>query len=275
MKTVSCVGYGKLGKLVANALEKADLGVQIVDTNAAVAPVVFSSLSDAPTADVILLTLPGYAAIKAVVDACPTSIMQGKTVLCLSTLTIDQSKELLPLVESKGAELIVGAVICHRDAVGTPASYIVYSGKEAAYAAIKPIVDALQGAHNAGENIIGAPLMDYTASGVHYSYVLAFYTGVAMCRKYGLPMKTYLYHTLKSLPPLAEAAKRNIFIGLDDQSSFEEVDDVIHGMEMLVCLLKKSGAKAEIRDNEPRLKKINHALYQHWNDIMSVYAKQD
>ena len=59
MKTVSCVGYGKLGKLVANALEKADLGVQIVDTNAAVAPVVFSSLSDAPTADAILLTLPG------------------------------------------------------------------------------------------------------------------------------------------------------------------------------------------------------------------------
>ena len=46
-------------------------------------------------------------------------------------------------------------------------------------------------------------------------------------------------------------------------------------MEMLVCLLKKSGAKAEIRDNEPRLKKINPALYQHWNDIMSVYAKQD
>ena len=80
MKTVSCVGYGKLGKLVANALEKADLGVQIVDTNAAVAPVVFSSLSDAPTADAILLTLPGYAAIKAVVDACPASIMQGKTV---------------------------------------------------------------------------------------------------------------------------------------------------------------------------------------------------
>ena len=274
MGRILCVGHGKLGTIVSALLAKANMDVCVVDVNEAAAPVVYPTIEVAPTAETLIFTLPNYTTVEAVLAAAPAEKLAGKTVLVLSSLTIDQSIALEGLVKGKGAALVVGQVESFRGALGTDDAYVCYAGDEAAYKAVEPIVKTLGGNHYMGENIMAASLMDFTANGVHYSYVLAFYTGVAMCRKYGLPMNTYLHHTLKSLYPLAEAAKRNIFKGLDDPRTFEEIDDVIHGMEMLVCLLKKSGAKEEVRYNNERLLKIQKALDKHWNDIMEVYATQ-
>lgn len=274
MKNVVCVGYGKLGKIIVNVLTKSGLHVDIVDVQSDPAATVVPSVGEVSGFDAVILTLPSFAEVEKVLTECPKDKLRGKIILNLSSVTIEQSEKLCTLTDNIGANLVIGAVICHRDAVGTDDSYISYSGDEQAYKTLSPVIDALKGARYMGENIMAASLMDYTANGIHYSYVLAFYTGVAMCRKYGFPMDTYLYHTLKSLPPLAEAAKRNIFTGLDDPRTFEEVDDVIHGMEMLVCLLKKTNATQEVRYNDERLKKMNGALYKHWNDIMEVYSSQ-
>ena len=274
MGRILCVGHGKLGTIVSGLLTKAGMEVAAIDINPNAAAVVYPTIEAAPEGDVIMLALPNYATIEEVLAAAPAEKLAGKTVLCLSAVTIDQSIALKKLLEDKKAALVVGQVTSFRGALGTEDAYVVYAGAEDAFRVVEPIADVLCGKRYMGENIMAASLMDFTANGVHYSYVLAFYTGVAMCRKYGLPMDTYLHHTLKSLYPLAEAAKRNIFMGLDDLRTFEEIDDVIHGMEMLVCLLKKSGAKAEVRHNDARLLKIEKALDKHWNDIMEVYAAQ-
>lgn len=274
MGTILCVGHGKLGTIVSGLLTNAGQEVAVVDVNEAAAKVVYPTIDAAPEADVIVVALPDYTTIDNVFKKVPAAKITGKTVLCLSALTIDQSILLKGLLECKGARLVVGQVESFRGALGTEDAYVCYAGDEDAYKTVEPIAKVLGGDRYMGENIMAASLMDFTANGIHYSYVLAFYTGVAMCRKYGLPMGTYLHHTLKSLYPLAEAAKRNIFAGLDDPRTFEEIDDVIHGMEMLVWLMKKSGAKEEVRYNDERLLKINKALDKHWNDIMEVYATQ-
>lgn len=274
MDRILCVGHGKLGTIVSDLLAKANMNVSVVDVNETAAATVYPTIETAPEANVLVVTLPNYATVENVLTATSVEKLAGKTVLILSSLTIDQSIALEKLVKEKRATLVVGQVESFRNALGTDDAYVCYAGAEAAYKTVEAVAKTLGGEHYMGDNIMAASLMDFTANGIHYSYVLAFYTGVAMCRKYGLPMNAYLHHTLKSLYPLAEAAKRNIFMGLDDPRTFEEIDDVIHGMEMLVCLLKKSGAKEEVRYNDARLLKIEKALDKHWNDIMEVYTTQ-
>lgn len=264
-----CISCGRLGSEIAKVLKNVKV-IEFGSEQCCNKGEVIDAIKDA---DKIILALSDYGKVGELLSEASKEIFENKVIVNYTATTIAQIQELYDKVSELGAKLVSGSVICYYDALGTEDAYVVYSGEKAAYEVVADIVEVLGGAHYEGENIIEASLMDFTANGIHYSYLLAFYTGVAMCKKYDFPLETYLYHTLKSLPPLAEAAYRNIWIGLDDPRSFEEIDDVIHGMEMLVCLLKKSGGKDEVRYNTERQKALNDILYQHWNDLMDDYSK--
>ena len=94
-----------------------------------------------------------------------------------------------------------------------------------------------------------------------------------MCRKYCLSFNTYMYETLKSLPPVSEGAYRNVWGDFDSPSDFSEFDDVIHCGEMLVRDMKRNGSIEELHHNRDRQILIPHTRNKHWKDLMGDLEK--
>ena len=195
----------------------------------------------------------------------------AKKVLCLSPVIMKQAKELGDLADESGKKLLIGAVITHYQDLGGEEGYLVYSGDEDVYEELTDVLDALGKKKYLSGNIVEAAMMSYTAIGTHYGYVLSFYAGLGMCKRYEFPLDTYMYHTLKSLPPISEGAYRNVWGDFASPSDFHEFDDVIHAGEMLVRDMKKNGSIDEVYQNEERKKLIQKTLEKHWNDLMGDF----
>lgn len=196
-----------------------------------------------------------------------------KHVMCFSPVVMAQSVKLKELADGLGIKLCLGAVLTHYQDLGTDDALLAYSGSKEVYELFEPLVSALGENKYYGENIVEAPMMSYTAIGTHYGYVLSFYAGLGMCRKYGFPLNTYMYETLKSLPPISEGAYRNVWGDFDSPSDFSEFDDVIHCGEMLVRDMKRNGSIEELHHNRDRQILIQHTLDKHWNDLMGDFEK--
>jgi len=262
MIRTTCIIDNDFGQTIADRLAALPISLHIQKPSDKIQPF-----------DICIISVKDFATLRSLLPVLLPDVSADSTIINYTAVTMEQTRELKEMLKDSPVRFVAGAVVCHHDAIGTEDALIYYSGDQKGYEAAGILLSRLGGAQYLGTNIAESALMDYTADGIHYSYILAFYTGIALCKKYGFPVETFLYHTLKSMPPLSEAAYRNIWIGLDDPRSFEEVDDVIHGMEMLVCLLKKTGGKEEIRYQSERQKKLNDALYQHWNDLMQDYSQ--
>lgn len=119
------------------------------------------------------------------------------------------------------------------------------------------------------ENIYEAAILNSSISGIHYTYLLAYYVGIVLSKKYDFDIDVYLNNLAISTPELCEGAYRNIWSGLKDNNSYEDVDDVIHGMEMLVCLMKKTSGKDLIFENSQRQQYLNKMLDTYWHKVSS------
>lgn len=117
------------------------------------------------------------------------------------------------------------------------------------------------------ENPYKATILNNSTNGIHYTYILAYYVGIVLCKKYNMDINEYFKHLASSSFELCEGAYRNIWKGLSDDNSYEEVDDVIHGMEMLVCQMKKTKGKELIYSNREVQKKLNKILDEYWKEI--------
>ena len=116
-------------------------------------------------------------------------------------------------------------------------------------------------------NKFEAVILNESIAGIHYSYALAYYVGIVLSKKYDLDIKTYFDNLIISTPELCQGAYRNIWKALKDNNSYEDIDDVIHGMEMLVCKMKKTKGKEMIFDNQKRQIYLNKLLASYWKNI--------
>lgn len=247
MDNLFTAGKGKLAECLAKAL---------------------SGKGVALSEEVALVCLEDYSETVEAVKNCGK-----KLCLCFSPVVMAQSVELKKVADEAGVKLALGVVLTHYQDLGTEDALLAYSGAKEVYEAAKPVCDALGEHKYYGENIVEAPMMSYTAIGTHYGYVLSFYAGLGMCRKYGFPLNTYMYETLKSLPPISEGAYRNVWGDFDSPSDFSEFDDVIHCGEMLVRDMKKNGSIEEVHHNRERQVAIQKTLEKHWNDLMGDFDK--
>ena len=277
MAKITCVGCGALGSQLVSALMKAGHAVTIVDVDSSTAaPYVtqgaqyVSSLEHAPAESAcILLCLPDSSVVKSVVSACPAGLLKDKIIVNTTYVALAEVADLQACVEQTGARYLDAAVISHARDLGTDDGYVVYSGNKAAFEQIQDILSAFSQPRFASENIIGAKLLNYTATGVQSIFELSFLDGLALCAKYGYPAEEYVFHVQKAMPPLAEAAHRNTFLCFATGEDYGHYDDNIHAMEQLVDLVQKSDAVKELTPE--RQKQIHADLLAHWTSVMESY----
>lgn len=138
-------------------------------------------------------------------------------------------------------------------------SVVIYAGNQEIYQQINKFTDSSMYL----DDVYHASMLNYSLTGIHYTYVLANYVGIVLCKKYGIDIDEYLYHVKNGTVELAQGAYRNIMSRLADDKDYSDVDDVIHGMEMLVCLMKRTDGKEIFFSN--------HELQGHLNKILSNY----
>lgn len=189
-------------------------------------------------------------------------------VLLLMPLSVSEASRLVGVCQRLlNTSVIVGSVIGPYAALGTPSAVIRYSGDMDAYKQLFPILRLFGPVTYAGQSPIMAPLLDSTASGVHHASLLALLVGYGMCMRYGLDYGLYAKKVCESMPSLSQGAYRNIWAGLLGPNCFEDVDDDIHAMEMLVYRLKVSGGIGEIAWNENRQNKLNRMIFNYWHVV--------
>lgn len=142
---------------------------------------------------------------------------------------------------------------------------ILYGGNKETY----DYIEKLSNNNRYYKNKYEAAILNESIVGIHYTYLLAYYVGLVLSKKYDFDLHTYLSNLIISTPELCQGAYRNIWSGLADDSSYEDVDDVIHGMEMLVCLMKKTSGKEMIFANAERKLYLNKLLSSYWNKVSS------
>lgn len=142
---------------------------------------------------------------------------------------------------------------------------ILYGGNKETY----DYIEKLSNNNRYYKNKYETAILNESIVGIHYTYLLAYYVGLVLSKKYDFDLHTYLSNLVISTPELCQGAYRNIWSGLADDNSYEDVDDVIHGMEMLVCLMKKTSGKEMIFANAERKLYLNKLLSSYWNKVSS------
>ena len=194
---------------------------------------------------------------------------QGTLVMNFGYLPLAAVEGVAQCAKQLGLRYLSAAVLSYADDLGGPDGYLAVSGDAADYEAAKRALCALGTVEYTGENLVGAKLLAYTATGAQSIFELSFLDGLALCAKYGYDTDGYVHHTQKAMPPLAEAAHRNIFLCLNSGEDYGHFDDNIHAMEQLVDLIQKSGAQPEL--TAERQKAIHDMLDEHWNSVMESY----
>ncbi|MGN1399455.1 MAG: hypothetical protein ACI4WG_05610 [Erysipelotrichaceae bacterium] len=139
---------------------------------------------------------------------------------------------------------------------------IIYGGEKRIYQYINKLTTASLYL----ENSYHASMLNYSISGIHYTYLLANYVGIVLCKKYGIDIEQYLYHVKNGTVEVAQGAYRNIVMGLNSDNDYSDIDDVIHGMEMLVCQMKKTNGSSIFSDKQLQIK-LNKTLSDYWQRI--------
>ncbi|TCP56442.1 3-hydroxyisobutyrate dehydrogenase-like beta-hydroxyacid dehydrogenase [Tamaricihabitans halophyticus] len=111
--------------------------------------------------ELVVLSLTDFAAMYDILEPA-AGALAGKTVVNLSSDTPQTSRQAAEWVAARGANLLVGGIMCPAPMVGTEAAYVYYSGPRAEFEA-----------HESTLRLIGAPRFVGTDPGLAQLYYQA------------------------------------------------------------------------------------------------------
>lgn len=188
--------------------------------------------------------------------------------LVLAQISVSEALRLTELMSGELARSVLfGAVIGPYEGLGTHGSMIRCSGASTVFDRLLPILSSLGSVRYVGKNPVMSVLLESVVSGVHYSTLASLLTGMGLCEEYGLPLDVYVEKVCEGMPSLSQGAYRSIWSGLASSRDFDDVDDDIHAMEMLVCELRRSGADVEIASDERRQRELNRVIRRYWHAV--------
>lgn len=198
LRNVSVIGLGLMGSALAEALLNAGHEVTVwnrtpakakplTDKGALGAP----SVSDAVSAsDVTLVCVTGHNATMELLNKLKVSADE-KTLVQLSTMTADESRELARWAESKGMLYLDGAIFGPASTVVSGQAMIIYSGPEDLFKANQTLFAALGTPKHLSPEIGASVTFDRVWYSYGFAVSMAFMQGAAMAHAAGFSLDVY------------------------------------------------------------------------------------
>lgn len=148
-QNVMVIGLGYMGAALAHTLIKNSYSVTVWNRTAAKAePLVnagadFSESVETGVAanEIIVLCLSTYQDCYEVLEECVD--LTGKTIIQLTTASVDQAQEMASWAKDRKADYLDGAIIAYPSGVGSAASMLIMGGDPTAWERCEAIVKAL------------------------------------------------------------------------------------------------------------------------------------
>ncbi|GLQ53101.1 6-phosphogluconate dehydrogenase [Devosia nitrariae] len=192
MTTISVLGLGAMGSALAGALIKAGHTVTVWNrTQSRVQPLMTLGARGAATpgeavaaSELVVVCLLDYASVEAVLAGAEKAL-SGRVVANLTTGTPKQARSLATWVEAQEATYVDGGIMAVPPMIGTPQSFIFYSGSEPAFERHKAAFELFGDAFFVGPDAGLAPLNDIALLGILDGLLSGYLHAAALIRASG------------------------------------------------------------------------------------------
>jgi 3-hydroxyisobutyrate dehydrogenase-like beta-hydroxyacid dehydrogenase len=199
---VCVIGLGAMGSALAQAVLAKDFKVTVwnrtsskCDALAYAGASVSASVTEAAvSADTIVVCLTNH-------DACTSVLwtdevagaLQGKTLVQVSTVTAEESRDMGRWAEDHGIAYLDGSIFGYPKDFVDSGCTIIYSGPKSIFDASEAVLFAMGGKpKHVGEAIGGALTLDKAIYAYVYGSTFGFLHGAAICRAAGLTLDEYV-----------------------------------------------------------------------------------
>ena len=192
MSDITVIGLGKMGSALAHAIHGAGIDLTVwnrspeklqpfVKSGVPAARDIASAIDASP---VVLICVDSYAVTNAMLSSDKVqSLLNGRTIVQLSTGTPKEAREASALMAARGANYLDGAILASPAGIGTNAAEILLSGDQLAYDQAGDMLSCLGGTvRYLGPNIGAAAALDLAWLCISYGQFIAIAHAANLCR---------------------------------------------------------------------------------------------
>jgi len=201
MSDITVIGLGLMGSALARAIQHAGHQLTVwnrspekmqafIDDGVDAAADIVAAITASP---VILINIDNYAVSNAILQSAEIApLLQGRTVVQLSTGTPNEAGEIDTWMTAQQAYYLDGAVLAGPEDIGTDTSLILLSGNEEAYSRVGSLLECLGGSvRYLGSNVRAASALDLAWLCDSYGRFLAISHAARICESEGVGMDEF------------------------------------------------------------------------------------
>lgn len=196
MSDITVIGLGLMGAALARAIQHAGHELTVwnrspekmqafIDDGVNAAADIVAAITASP---VILFNIDNYTASNAILQSAEIEpLLQGRTIVQLSTGTPNEADEIANWVVAQQAYYLDGAILGGPDGIGTETSLILLSGNKEAYSRADKLLECLGGSvRYLGSNVRAAATLDLAWLCDSYGRFLAVTHAARICESEGV-----------------------------------------------------------------------------------------
>jgi 3-hydroxyisobutyrate dehydrogenase-like beta-hydroxyacid dehydrogenase len=245
VRKVSLIGLGAMGTALARAFIRSGFNLTVWNRTATRMDGVVKEgatgakhAADAVAASPLLVmcTIDKAAAAEVLKLDDVASSLAGKTVVNLSTGSVDEARGISEFVESHGGHYIDGGIMCYPRDIGKPATSLLYSGNTAAFEEHKESLAVLGGnIRYLGSDPGTAPTVYLALYAFYFGCVASFFEGAALAERAGVTPEAFRETSKMMLDMLDDALPDSTRrIESEDYSGEQASIDVHHAGQLVV-----------------------------------------
>ena len=259
---ITVLGLGAMGSAVADRLRRTGHTTTVWNRDPAktrphaeAGSTAAATVAEAVTAgDLVLVVLLDHASVRERLEPVAAEL-KGKVVVNLTTTTPNQARSTAAWAAEHGIAYLDGAIMAVPSMIGGPASRLLYSGDENAYAIAKPALETLGTAEFEGEDAGLASLKDMALLSAMDLMFTGYVQAIAMMRTVGVSAAATAEEVeawLGAMLPHGRGIAAIIDGGTYDTGG-QSVDFDRFGLASLITASREQGVRADLLEPHQRL----------------------
>jgi len=249
-KNISVIGLGSMGFALAETLLKADFNVSVWNRTLSKAQKlknkganICSTPNEAfKNSQFIVASLSNYEAWNNIIDSNQIDMdLSGKTIIQLTTGSIDEVTALNDWVKKYNGDLLEGIISCFPSQIGTEESLILLAGSDNSINNCKDIISILSPQYkNLGSNLIAPTVLSRAFLSGALGGLIGMMNGAVLCQKADISLDDFKEIYMDRSSIIEQESKRiiNAIATEDTKNTEASVSAWGHGQEALLAISK-------------------------------------